>query len=150
MAYKDIQPIFGDGNVNHKGNNGYGFEEFEDDESVASAHEDMQTVETNANAPYIMVKSDGNADKIHEFADTWHMDYAGENVFDDGEALSDEHVEDQRYLFFKNEIPNKSEGFINAAKKEFPEINIQLTDMFEPDTDPVLDLSDLNDNQLNL
>lgn len=160
------QPYFGDGANNNPGNNGYGFEEHEQyvNEPAPEPHQKNPDCE-NLNA-YVVISPNDDLSKVTRFANKWHMHYAGEASFDDGEPIDDEHMKEITSIFYENVNPNHTKAFVEQFEKEFPHTNIMVSDKITPDdghdmsrfgygkdeeatdTDVHLDMDDLNDNSL--
>lgn len=154
------QRVFGDKAVNNKGNNGYGFEEHEqyvesndrnEDTSVENNPTPVTADNTSAN---IQVIAGDDINNVRAFAAEWRMVHLGDAMFDDGEAITDDRVNELTTMYFSNDIPNKTRAFMKSLVQEYPNVRVELTEYLGPDAGDDLsrfglDFSGLDEDDLS-
>lgn len=149
------QPLFGDSNMpNQASNNGYGYEEHEQyiNETPENKLDEQYTNNDTTNeldydSRICIVGSEYNED-IKKLAKIWKMDYKGEVFYDDGEALTDKHKQEQTALYFDNPNTTKTNAFIDDVKNKYPDVEIFTTNILDVDDNLNLDFDGLNDFNL--
>ena len=113
------QPLFGDRATNHKGHDGYGYDETEHYVN-GSDEENEQHVRSSYDA-VIAIQAGWDQNKVDKEAAHCHMEKLGTAFFDDGEEMTDEHMVNQTVHYYANKIPNQTAVFVDRVRAAVPD-----------------------------
>lgn len=129
------QPLFGDRAMNHKGHDGYGYEEHEQYVNRKD-NDDNPEKEYRASLSHknvIAIQAGWDQGKVDREALACRMEKLGEAFFDDGEAMTDDHMVEQTVHYYANHIPNQTAAFLDRVRDVVPDATITLQDEYSDD-----------------
>lgn len=135
------QPLFGDVLPNSPGNDGYGFEEHErfvgSDEPTPAQTDKVKNgymlTSEYKDKPVICIMAGSNIGDIEGIAAEWRMNRLGDAFFDDGEAMSPEHIKAQTAVYYENDIASKSSAFVKSVMEKYPDVLVSLQEEYNKD-----------------